>query len=297
MQRGGCQYATPQTVQQYTECVTDGTAWSPRPPERGLKPLARRTDDRRVRWETTGPFRLLLVATVGLALVGAGAPGCAKAPAATSTSRRAKPKAKPKSRRAEDVAALAAPSMLELESSVPDPAGDLVRVYRRPITHGVIAVHDERVPGERAANERRAELLAEGWRLWPPSASPELAAALADAHPELVDCPFLFRVSQLPDNLLVEPRRHVTCFRTLAGLEEALEREAVIRYHQGQATPCGELRVMSTRERRSPGVRELQERCEAMGILIAPAPDTLGYELEISTRSKRNRTFTRRISQ
>lgn len=222
--------------------------------------------------------------------------GCAPSEAAPKKRFKHKPATSQQTRAAEQLAQLAAPNVA-FEGAVPRAAGELVRVFKRPITTGVIEAHEERLPDVVSRDERVALLQAQGWSLWPPNAAPELASALSHAHPGLSDCPFLMAVSDEPDDLFSEPQRTVTCFRTVENVEEALEREAVIRFHLGAALPCLELRSLTVREAASARIRDLKARCRQMGIAVLPKGSATEGSPAVTRRSKRNRTFTRRIHQ
>ncbi len=211
---------------------------------------------------------------------------------------RAKPTAKrtPKKKKAPVQPAIRAP-MPSLEDAEIERPGALVRVFRRPITSGVILVKDERVTDAAGAAERTDELVAQGWKRWPPMPAPELASALAEPHPGLADCPYLMPASDLPRDLLTAPGRTVTCFRTVADLEQALDREAVIQYHQGQAVPCQELRAITIRDLREPRIRELRDQCRRMGITVTPRGTKAESHREVIRRSKRNRTAAKVINR
>ena len=179
---------------------------------------------------------------------------------------------------------------------VPEATGVLVRVFKRPMTSGVIEVFEAFAADEGSAAQHKAELSADGWRSWPPSPAPELANALADAHPALKDCPFLFAASDEPKDALEDPVRTVTCYKTVAEIAVALERERVLQYKYGMALPCQELRRISEKEWHRPTVLRLRAHCKAMGVDVEPglakdAPVTL------RKRAKRNRTIKRRIRQ
>ncbi len=145
------------------------------------------------------------------------------------------------------------------------------------------------------AQERTAALVAQGWRPWPPWPAPELASALADAHPGLKECPYLLAASDEPKDLLVRPDRTVTCFESVAQMEEALEREAVIRFHQGQAVPCVELRSIKIKDLKQARVRALMHRCRAMGIVVEARGTKIERGREVRRRTKRNRAPTKPI--
>lgn len=139
-------------------------------------------------------------------------------------------------------------------------------MWRRPVTTGVIQVHEERVLDAAAERARESSLLAAGWLAWPPTPAPEAANALAEAFPPLLDCPFLMEESEEPASWLEEPEAHIACFRSVAELDKAREREEQIQLRHSRALPCAELRA-APRPADAAYRRELKEVCAAMGAL------------------------------
>lgn len=179
---------------------------------------------------------------------------------------------------------------------VPQRTGVLVRMFKRPMTSGVIEVFEAFAANEGSAAQHRKELRTDGWQTWPPTPAPELATALADAHPALKECPFLFAASDESKSTPKDPVRTVTCYQTVTEVVMALERERVFVHQYGMLLPCRELRTISEKDWHRPVVLKLRAHCKAVGLDVQP---TLAKDapLALRKRAKRNRTLKRRIRQ
>ena len=187
---------------------------------------------------------------LGLSLV----PGCSASEAPVQAQRLPRPLTRPPP----------ASDLLDLTPMVL--GGVRVRVWRRPVTSGVIQVAEERVADATAAQARVAALVSDGWHAWPPGPAPEAADTLAAANPAMRDCPYLMEESEEPENWLDEPAAHVACFQSVAELEKAREREEQILFRHSRAVPCAELRA-APRPADAQYLRELKEVCAAMSAL------------------------------
>ena len=104
-------------------------------------------------------------------------------------------------------------------------------------------------------------------------------------------------MSYEPDKLLSAPERTVTCFQSVQGLDEALEREAVIRFQRGEAIPCLELRSVKVADMKEPRIRDLRQRCRQLGVDFENRGTKVENSLEVRRRSGRNRHHTKAVRQ
>ncbi len=235
-----------------------------------------------------------LLLALGLLTVGLGCEKEAQAAKAEPKLREPRPKRTPPTEKEKPKASPAAETD---ENGEKLPPGVSVRMYRRPMTSGVLEVHSERVANEATATERRSEMKADGWSDWPPMPAPELAETLAYAHPELANCSYLMPVTREPKDITDEPVRTVTCFEDVEEVEAALEREQVLGHQRGQAIPCLELRSIRPADMAKPRIRELRARCRQLGLSFELRGTKLERSREVRKRTKRNRKRTKMVVQ
>ena len=136
-------------------------------------------------------------------------------------------------------------------------------------TQVIITVFQERLTDEEAAIEREANLIARGWKPWPPRAAPELAGQVAQINPTSKDCPFLLRTKAVPAHGLEKPIYTISCFRTVKLLEDALDTQERIAMVYEQARPCGQLLGVPPADYKL-RQKALRDQCSRFGIKFNP---------------------------